>query len=53
MKLKDKRIEKQYFLLNFLLNKIPDQYGELVRYRSDLVWEIIPQIKDKLKKIFF
>ena len=53
IELKDKRIEKQYFLLNFLLNKIPDQYGEFVRYRSDIVWEIIPQIKDKLKKNIF
>ena len=53
MELKDKRIEKQYFLLNFLLSKIPDQFGEFVRYRSDLVWEIIPKIKDNLKKNIF
>ena len=53
MELKDKRIEKQYFLLNFLLNKIPDQHEQFVRYRIDLVWEIIPQIKDKFNKNMF
>ena len=53
MELNDKRIEKQYFLLNYLLNRIPDQNGEFVRYRSDLVWEIIPQIKTKPNKNVF
>ena len=46
MELPDKRIEKQYFLLNYILKKIPNKKGKFVRYRSDLVWEIIPRIRD-------
>ena len=53
MELPDKRIEKQYFLLNYLLNKIPNKKGKFVRYRSDLVWETIPLIKDNFNANLF
>ena len=34
-------------------NKIPNKKGKFVRYRSDLVWETIPLIKDNFAKNIF
>lgn len=49
----ENRLEKQYFLINYLLKKIPDQKGKFIRYRSDLAWEKIPQIKGDFNENIF
>ena len=49
----ENRLEKQYFLINYLLKKIPDQKGKFIRYRTDLAWEKIPNIKDNFDKNIF
>ena len=47
------RLEKQYFLINYLLKMIPDKKGKFIRYRTDLAWEKIPNIKDNFDKNIF
>ena len=40
----DLRIERQYFILNWLVNKLSHLEGVSVRYRSDIEWYSIPRL---------